>query len=670
VIQVMLRTTTLFAALVLFSPAASAAAGDVVVTGQVLGPDGKPCPAAKVYVSTYTAKDQADPKVRCTSGPDGRFRFTATRSEVDNNETVAAVAGGLGADWVELTALDRSGALPPLRLVRDDMPITGRVLDLENRPIAEATAKVVRVRKMPDEDLGPWIKDVQDQGKKSIFDIGRARNQMKYEQVMKPVWGILGAPHSVRADADGRFRLTGFGRERLVDIAVEAPGVEHRHVTVMTRGETPRGMPPFTFGARFEHRAAPAKPIVGTIREKGTGKPAVGVEVRCGLISGSGSLNDVMSGGSTSATTDDQGRYRLEGVPKAKQYIVAAAGGAYFASPQIVIDTAGLAPINVPFELERGLLLRGRLTDKATGKPVRGILYYMPRADNPHLKEYPGFAKISVNTGAVEKDGTFSVAVVPGPGWLCARANDDHYTRADFEGEMSSAPVLIQYAAFHALVSINPEEKAPKSLASEISLDSGRTLSGTVQGPDGKPLGGVQAAGLSAAYSPLHGSFPSTQLSSGAFTAVGLDPRRPRLVVFWHEEKKLARAVTVRGDESGQPAVRLERQASVAGRLLDADGRPRPGVGVEARYADRQNGTLPGELAKGIPGLISPVLSPPKATADPNGRFRVEGLVPGLNYDLFVKGDKKPLSLAKDIAASGGSCKDLGELRASAKAEK
>jgi hypothetical protein len=238
------------------APAAAEPPGEQVIVGQVLGPDGKPFPGASVYVSTYTAKDQTEPRVRATSGPDGRFRFTATRSEVSCNETVAAVGPGCGPDWVELATLDGSGALPALRLVKDDVPVTGQVLDLENEPIPNAIVRVVRVRKMPGEDLTPWVKDLQAVGRKSFLDIGKARTLIGYERTMKPVWGVLGVPPSVKTDADGRFRLNGFGRERLVELAVEVPGLERRQVTVVTRKEVPDGLPPFTYAARFEHRAA------------------------------------------------------------------------------------------------------------------------------------------------------------------------------------------------------------------------------------------------------------------------------------------------------------------------------------------------------------------------------------------------------------------------------
>jgi hypothetical protein len=662
--------------LVLFGMAVTAVGGfgreggDSGVSGQVLGPEGKPIARARVYVSSYTHKNHADPEVRATTGQDGRFRFTATESEVRAGAAVAAVAEGFGPDWVELLQLDESGGLPALRLVKESEPIEGRVLDLENQPIAGAAIRVVRVRKMPGEDLQRWIKDMQAEGGKGVFDMGKNRVMISYERLLKSVWGVLGVTQAVQTGADGRFRLSGFGRDRLVELAIEGPGIEHRRATVLTRRDVPAGLPPFTFGSRFEFRAALAKPILGTVREKGSGQPAAGVEVGCVFVSASGGLNDLMHSGTAPATTDDQGRYRLLGAPKSRQYHVSAAGGPFFASAKIVTDTAGLEPITVDFELERGLLIRGQLSDKVTGRPVPGTVYYVPRADNPHLKDYPGFAMISTSPTTVEPDGSFAVAAIPGRGLVCARAAEDRFTRAELTGDAGETPVLLQFATFHAIAAVDVSEKAPESLVCQLALDPGRTLRGRVYGPDEKPLNGAFAAGLTAAPSPVDGSSPKPKLSEADWTAVALEPRRPRTLVFWDEEKKLGKAVLAHGDEPSPLTVRLEPLGSVAGVLVDAGGRPQAGTRVEAHYSAGQVKTLPGQLGKGIPGLTAPALPLRQATTGKDGGFRVEGLVPGIEYDLFVQQGQKSSPLAEALSLAGGECKKLGNVQTDQNAKK
>jgi hypothetical protein len=323
----------------------------------------------------------------------------------------------------------------------------------------------------------------------------------------------------------------------------------------------------------------------------------------------------------------------------------------------------------VDFALARGLLVRGQLSDKVTGRPVPGTIYYLPRPDNPHLKNYPGFAMISTSPATVEPDGSFAVAAIPGRGLLCARAVEDRFTRAEFAGNPGEAPVLLQFATFHAIKDVDLSETVPLSLQCSFALDPGRTLHGRVYGPDGKPLNGAFAAGLTGAPSSVAGSSPKPKLAETDWTAVALKPERPRTLVFWDEEKKLGKALLLHGNEPGPVCVRLEPLGSVAGVLVDAGGRALAGAKLQLRYSPRQEKTLPGELGKGIPGLIPPALSVPEATTGQSGGFRIEGVIEGIEYDLFIQQGQNSSLLVGAITLAGGECKTLGNVHSDQKAK-
>src|SRR5262249_15863535 len=149
----------------------------------------------------------------------------------------------------------------------------------------------------------------------------------------------------------------------------------------------------------------------GTVREKGTGKPLAGIKVWCGRCS---------------ATTDAEGRYRIDGPSKRKEYSVTAYAVPYLdVTKSNVADTLGFHPVKVDFELERGLEFRGHVLDKVTGKPVRASLTYMAFADNPHLKRFSGFGP----GGTVREDGSFTFTGLPGPGVLAVTADEDNYVK-------------------------------------------------------------------------------------------------------------------------------------------------------------------------------------------------------------------------------------------------
>ena len=64
--------------------------------------------------------------------------------------------------------------------------------------------------------------------------------------------------------------------------------------------------------------------------------------------------------------------------------------------------------------LKRGVLVRGRLTDKATGKPVTGYMETTAFADNPHLNEFPNFKRESQITRVSSwADGEFAIPALP-----------------------------------------------------------------------------------------------------------------------------------------------------------------------------------------------------------------------------------------------------------------
>src|SRR5262249_51143673 len=122
----------------------------VTVRGTVLGPDGKPVAGAKVYV---------DPKrPAATTGDDGAFVLTvpadAPRFPIPGRDekgvAVLARADGYGPDWATVPPDDNAVTL---RLVKDDVPIRGRLRDLEGKPAAGVRVEVYRVSEATKGDL-------------------------------------------------------------------------------------------------------------------------------------------------------------------------------------------------------------------------------------------------------------------------------------------------------------------------------------------------------------------------------------------------------------------------------------------------------------------------------------------------------------------------------------
>ena len=68
---------------------------------------------------------------------------------------IAASLTGYGPAWVTYGGIDASQPLT-LRLV-EDLPLHGRMIDLEGRPIAGTSVKVSTPQATKEEDLSEWI---------------------------------------------------------------------------------------------------------------------------------------------------------------------------------------------------------------------------------------------------------------------------------------------------------------------------------------------------------------------------------------------------------------------------------------------------------------------------------------------------------------------------------
>jgi RNA polymerase sigma factor (sigma-70 family) len=629
----------------------------VVAAGRVLGPDGKPCAGAKLYL--WTSIDRKALTPRATSAGDGSFRFRAGTDEVLHDGTVVALREGFGPAWA---CLANAGGKPlTLTLAKDDVPLTGRILDLEGQPVAGVTVTVTRIAAPPGGDLKPWINRYVDARKRSRYA------HMTDLDVLRP----RGLPLTTTAKTDkqGRFRLAGFGRERGLRLEVTGDTIEHTMIYAVTRPGPKEGYVSGPFGlypTAFQYLVAPCKPFFGTVRDRMTGKPIAGITVEGG------------PSGQARTTTNAKGEYRLLGMPKrSRGYWLSAGGGPgvpYIDRTEHKIpDTPGLEPIHFDIELERGVEVTGKLIDKRTGKPVRGEVMYFWLPDNPHLKDYTTLDRPKVlvgRWGEAGPDGKFSVLAIPGPGVLTAGARaETSYRILNVRKEFRKLKInRFPVATMHALARINPSEKDPKSLTCNFLLDPGVTRQGRVVGPDGKAVKGIKVAGLTVYGSPQ-------KLEKAAFTVTGLQAARARALVFLDFEKKLGTIHGVRGDSDKPFTVRLQRLGSVKGRIVDEEGQALSGRSVEVvlllREKDYEN--LPNEYRsfRGVFGGQRSAWSgftSRRTKTDADGRFRLDGLLPEADY-LLVAGDEKigrggqESHFVPRLSVSEGKVKDLKDLK-------
>jgi hypothetical protein len=306
--------------------------------------------------------------------------------------------------------------------------------------------------------------------------------------------------------------------------------------------------------------------------------------------------------------------------------------------------------------------------DKVTREPVRGVVRYSPLLGNPLHSEArrPASNWAGDFLHMPDKDHSYNFVAFPGPGIIYAWVHSTNHLPASLSLDPADEkngytlrggkdPLALGWLDLFEGYRIIDPKPMNEVLSVVIELDPGRSIKGALKGPGARPVIGAIASGLN--YNPKfeRGSSapPADQnLKSESFTATGLHPKAPRTVSFVHQDRKLVGHVLLRGDETEDVTVTLQPWGVVAGRLIDAEAKPLAGVGIHVHY-----------LSQPAPGIRFAV---PEPITDAEGRFRMEGLTPGVKFTLMITG-KTDLKLSaealKELTIKPDEMKDLGDVR-------
>ncbi|MFK7769765.1 MAG: M56 family metallopeptidase [Mariniblastus sp.] len=408
---------------------------------------------------------------------DGSFEFELTEDEIQvfrskgfdrkyediysRSSVVIATAPGFGMAWQNcpLQAHDhvcgRDGEEDcifrktlELKLAQSTTRIEGRLIDLEGQPIVGAIIRPQSVTASC-ENIKKWLAEAKDNP--ATLAGSEMANMMQrmagkgYGNIPKvvpfPTAGISLRTRDglleTKTDSQGRFVFKNLGDNRKINFEVGGKGivttlfsaVTHDFPSIPSPTTNPHFESQVIFGSRPTVSIQPSRIVRGRITDSGTGKPVVGVPLQMFTL-------QAFANGTNYCKTDKDGRYEFDGLalkndkqkPTAFQ-VKPLPAQPYFSARQIVSKEANSGPIDLDMDLAPCKMIKGRLVNQTTGKPIQGSVMYYPLLTNDNAKRYSKFSTSRISVGfddaaRTDADGIFAVKGVEGKGILAAVADN------------------------------------------------------------------------------------------------------------------------------------------------------------------------------------------------------------------------------------------------------
>jgi RNA polymerase sigma factor (sigma-70 family) len=631
----------------------------MTVTGSVLDAQGKPLAGASVavvgrprrqYRSGDAAADRTELLAQGKTDADGHFRLQPPRTSSARFREVAAVATAPGhaLAWRRLGA-DAEAPEAVLRLLPEQV-VRGRLVDLQGLPAAGVRVEV------------SWVGHNLN-GEPDGIGLGHLPRELG-------LW-----PEPAVTDAQGRFVIRGCNRDRGFTLLAGADRFAPKSYQVRPVGE--RRPESVTYGIdaggflitsktgpdekgqpeELSLTLAPAQVLEGRVIYEDTGKPASGARV-------------------LGSATDADGRFR---VPLARSEGVtvtamAPEGEPYLSVYQRVDWPKGAVRHTVEIRLPRGALVRGRVTEAGSGKPVAraSVQFHPQRLDDTGVPRHvlTGYQACEVT----KADGTFQIAVPPLPGHLLIQGPTPDYIHQEIGSEMLffGRPGGSRYYPDGIVRLAGLRTGAVQEVA--VTLRRGATVRGRILGPDGRPVARVILLHRLHVGIDLGWHF-ATEARDGWFEIHGLDSEKPVPVCFLDAEHQTGARVELSGKQSGQEiTVRLVPCGRATARYVDGDGKPLAGFSPAPDIIITPGRAAPRPYSLDEDAGRNELLADEASVTnldrynywngiktDAKGRVTFPALIPGATY-RFSQWEKDRWVPNKGFTVKSGETLDLGDV--------
>jgi RNA polymerase sigma factor (sigma-70 family) len=641
---------------------------------------------------------------------EGRYRLTVSSIAPPRFHRlhVLASAGGYGLGWRSFSPttglLDLELRLKPERIV------SGQLVDLNGLPAAGVKGRVIGVN--PTEAGAPGEAELEARRRAMAGDWRKQEGFQFADKLSVKDWPSW--PQPIAADEQGRFLLKGFGSGQEVVLLIDDDRFARQELFLLTGDKKP--------AQEIRSSLVPAQWLEGKVVSEDTRQPMPNVWLTVSSYRQPDDPNQTSVGRPTVAQADEKGRFRV------RLYPTDAYSAEVFATPGEPYLNVHLGGTSWPkgavkheieITLPRGVLVKGKLTEAKSGEPIdQARLYFLPQYENnPQRRDnlvvpsyYPVYSAA---------DGSFQLAVPPGPGHLIVTGPTKDFVYQTVSREQLRAGKEGGTARYHhgvVRLDLKPEEK-PREVS--VTLRRGVRLTGKVVGPDGQP---VRRAVLFApgVLFPSSGQtyvvgFPSENeavpvtLADGTFELTNCDPDRTyrlflldlpssglgagREVLFRGDNEvlgihtslewvnsllqegkgRLGAVVEVSAKQAGDKpiVVKLQPCGSAEARFMDAQGKPvKPKLYLE--LVIEPGPSLKKALTQGVPAartaLLAAAAHPWQKSpleADEQGRVTIPALISGATYRLKIyQGDatEGQVAFEKDFTVEAGKTLKLPDL--------
>jgi RNA polymerase sigma factor (sigma-70 family) len=646
------------------------APGRMTVAGRVLDPDGKPVKGALVDLIArlrspwVAASDEINQYALLGQGQsdgEGRYRLDVPRIASNRAYGILALAAspgyGLGSATLNPDAEQPAAdvRLQPEQVVR------ARLVDLTGAP-----ARGVEVRV-----LGYWRPN--DRGTSEGDGAWLGTNPPK---------GVRAWPRAIiRTDEQGRIALAGIGRGFNITLDVRDMRYARQDLHIDAgKAESSR---------EVNLVLQPARTIEGRVLAADTGRPIPNAIVSASALIRNEHANGIFT---EKFRADDQGRFVMNPIagkigymnPDAEGFVVGAfptGGEPYLIQQDEVPWTKGAVKATHDIRLPRGVLIRGKVAEARTDRPLAGSsIQFIPARRND--KVLSGWQAIV----ASRDDGTFQIAVPPGKGHLLIFGPTGDYVLGEigFNALYNNQDVRstrsggggMRYRA-HAII---PYEVKAGDPTREVAaaLRPGATIKGRVEGPDGQTItdGFILTTLNIEAQNPHWRSDYRVPIRDGRFELHGLDPRGTARVHAFDPEHEWGATVEFAGQQPGEDQIiRLQPCGRATARFVGPDGKPvarhqpnfefvmTPGPSsMSQREQDRAVLAADADYMANVDRKHYWKLP----RTDAQGVFTMGSLIPGALYRIndmsTVNDPNKGTQVRRDFTVKPGETVDLGDI--------